>query len=186
MSQREKTIAALRGLVAGLMPPSGRMVWTTDELVQLIVTVVDKTAEGMKELELEQASRVPSESGSTGAPDELSEDEQECVCGHTMRGHAEKAFNYACCVNLHTSSPCPCSGFQQDVERWKAQQNRGSTGGAPTREELAKIVYAAHSHPPNQAIMRRAYERCVTCEPIIDAILARWPAASRVPTGDKA
>jgi hypothetical protein len=29
---------------------------------------------------------------------------------------------------------------------------------------------------------RRAYERCVTCEPIIDAILARWPAASRVPS----
>ena len=58
----------------------------------------------------------------------------------------------------------------------------GSTGGAPTRDELAKIVYAAHSHPPNQAIMRRAYERCVTCEPIIDAILARWPAASRVPS----
>jgi hypothetical protein len=63
MSQREKTIAALRGLVAGLMPPSGRMVWTTDELVQLIVTVVDKTAEGVKELE--HASRVPSESPDT-------------------------------------------------------------------------------------------------------------------------
>ncbi len=104
MSQREKTIASLRGLVAACMPPSGRMVWTTDELVQLIVTVVDKTAEGVKELELEQASRVPSESSAT-----LFSAHQTCsTCGHSQHQHQALGGMYwtAC-----TSPECACEGF---------------------------------------------------------------------------
>ena len=47
------------------------------------------------------------------------------------------------------------------------QPGAGSTGGAPTRDELAKIVCKMSRHPSLE---------------VADAILARWPAASRVPS----
>jgi hypothetical protein len=35
------------------------------------------------------------------------EDAQMCECGHISRDHAERAWNYACCVE-----GCKCRGFQ--------------------------------------------------------------------------
>ena len=55
-----------------------------------------------------------------------------------------------------------------------AQQAAGSTGGAPTRDELAKIISKRMGGV--LGITRElAFE-------LADAILARWPAASRVPS----
>jgi hypothetical protein len=65
-----------------------------------------------------------------------------------------------------------------------AQQAAGSTGGAPTREELAGLLYRAWISV-NASIKPQGSESA-TWSVLADAILARWPAASRVPTGDKA
>lgn len=51
---------------------------------------------------------VPSREAGPGTGDEFfDEDAQMCECGHIMRNHAERAWNYACC-----KTGCDCRGFQ--------------------------------------------------------------------------
>ena len=54
----------------------------------------------------------------------------------------------------------------------------GSTGGAPTRDELAKLISEERTKSH-----WRGYD--MTNLDLADAILARWPAASRVPSDKK-
>ena len=63
-----------------------------------------------------------------------------------------------------------------------AQQAAGSTGGAPTRDELAKVIYDVESGYPWPDDTATGKARAAK---MADAILARWPAASRVPTTEK-
>ena len=49
------------------------------------------------------------------------------------------------------------------------------------RLALAKIIYSAHGHPPNQVIMPRAYEPCAECEKLTDEIVSARNAAASPP-----
>ena len=62
----------------------------------------------------------------------------------------------------------------------RLRASAGSTGGAPTRDELAKMLEGAWNAAYQQ--QRELKQAVNVFMAMADAILARWPAASRVPS----
>ena len=74
------------------------------------------------------------------------------------------------------NGPARCTTiFRHDLLDALGVSDAGSTGGAPTRDELAKLISEERTKSH-----WRGYD--MTNLDLADAILARWPAASRVPS----
>ena len=112
----------------------------------------------------------------------------QCVNG----GAEWCAFHQKMLCHLHH----PDSTFRKQVAAKRGPRHRNiagihvagraaldrDAGGAPTRDELAKVIYDVESGYPWPDDTATGKARAAK---MADAILARWPAASRVPTTEK-